>query len=59
MLRWLGEGDAADVLMGAVERVCGRGVLTRDLGGTADTKEVTQTVCRELEEGGKGEKGEK
>ncbi|KAK5739775.1 hypothetical protein LTR17_005061 [Elasticomyces elasticus] len=45
MLRWLGEEDAADRLMECIEEVCGNGVLTRDLGGTAGTKEVTKAVC--------------
>ena len=49
MLSWLGEDEAADRLMKCVEAVCERGVLTADLGGTADTKEVTEAVCREIE----------
>ena len=49
MLAWLGEKDAADKLLGAVERVCEAGVLTRDLGGSASTKDVTQAVCEEIE----------
>lgn len=53
MLRWLGEEAAADKLMEAVERVCGAGVLTGDLGGTANTIQVTEAVCREIVEGGK------
>jgi isocitrate/isopropylmalate dehydrogenase len=49
MLRWLGEDEAADCLMKCVEAVCERGVLTADLGGKADTKEVTEAVCTEIE----------
>lgn len=48
MMRWLGEEEAADKLMVAVERVCESGVLTRDLGGSAGTKDVTQAVCEEI-----------
>jgi isocitrate/isopropylmalate dehydrogenase len=48
MLRWLGEEIAADKLLEAVEAVCGTGVLTRDLGGNANTKEVTDAVCEEI-----------
>ena len=50
MLRWLGEESAADELMKCVESVCGRGILTRDLGGTAGTREVTEAVCTEIRE---------
>jgi isocitrate/isopropylmalate dehydrogenase len=49
MLIWLGEESAAKKLMDAVEMVTERGVRTRDLGGSAGTKEVTDAVCAELE----------
>lgn len=48
MLAWLGEQEAAEVLMRAVERVCESGVVTADLGGTATTKQVTEAVIREI-----------
>ena len=48
MLRWLGEETAADKLLEAVEIVSGNGVLTRDLGGSANTKKVTDAVCEEI-----------
>lgn len=48
MLEWLGEKDAADKLMEAVERVCVKGIKTKDLGGTANTKEVTAAVVAEI-----------
>lgn len=48
MLKWLGEGDAADVLMECVEKVCEAGVVTRDLGGEAKTREVTEAICAEI-----------
>lgn len=44
MLDHLGEGDAARLLMDAVERVTEAGVRSRDLGGNATTTEVTQAV---------------
>ncbi|CAD0084577.1 unnamed protein product [Aureobasidium vineae] len=51
MLRWLGEEAAADKLLDCVENVCGNGILTRDLGGKATTKEVTDAVCEEIKGG--------
>ena len=54
MLRWLGEDEAAVVLMEAVEGVMGAGVKTRDLGGTSGTEEVTLEVCKEIERLGAG-----
>lgn len=49
MLGWLGEEGAKARLMEAVENVCSAGIVTRDLGGTANTKEVTKAVCEEIE----------
>jgi tartrate dehydrogenase len=49
MLRWLGETDAADKMMGCVERVCEAGILTKDLGGNESTQGVTDAVCKEIE----------
>lgn len=54
MLKWLGEDDAAEKLMQAVEKVCEAGVLTPDLGGSSDTRGVTQAVCDEIEKLEKG-----
>ncbi|KAH7156613.1 hypothetical protein EDB81DRAFT_644955 [Dactylonectria macrodidyma] len=48
MLAWLGEDDAATKLMQCVENVCGAGVLSADLGGSATTKEVTAAVVAEV-----------
>ncbi|KAF3767017.1 tartrate dehydrogenase [Cryphonectria parasitica EP155] len=45
MLAWLGEEDASKKLLDAVERVCEKGVVTADLGGTAKTTDVTSAVC--------------
>jgi isocitrate/isopropylmalate dehydrogenase len=49
MLIWLGEEDAAKKMMDAVESVTETGIRTKDLGGNASTKEVTDAVCQELE----------
>jgi isocitrate/isopropylmalate dehydrogenase len=35
--------------MTAVENVCEKEVLTKDLRGTAMTKDVTKAVCEEIE----------
>ncbi|WP_419760128.1 tartrate dehydrogenase [Acidisoma sp.] len=48
MLDHLGETAAATRLMSAIETVTASGVLTRDLGGTATTSEVTAAVCRAI-----------
>lgn len=53
MIRWLGEEDAADRLMDAIENVLEKGIRTRDLGGKAGTKEVTEAVCQEIESAAK------
>lgn len=49
MLRWLGQVPAATLLMSAVENVTEAGTKTKDLGGSNTTKEVTEAVCREIE----------
>ncbi|MDF2096909.1 tartrate dehydrogenase [Aquibaculum arenosum] len=49
MLDFLGEARAAAALMGAIEAVCAEGkTLTRDLGGTASTREMTDAVLAKL-----------
>lgn len=48
MLAWLGEEEAAKQLIVCVENVCEQGVLTRDLGGNATTKQVTDAVVSEI-----------
>lgn len=48
MLTWLGEKTAADRLLACVEAVCEKGICTRDLGGSATTKEVTAAVCQKI-----------
>ncbi|KAE8451764.1 hypothetical protein EG329_003221 [Mollisiaceae sp. DMI_Dod_QoI] len=49
MLRWLGQPEAAELLMLAVENVTDSGTKTQDLGGKAKTVEVTEAVCKEIE----------
>jgi isocitrate/isopropylmalate dehydrogenase len=49
MLKWLGEREAGELLLDIVETVCEKGIMTRDLGGTAATNEVTAAVCAEIE----------
>ena len=49
MLKWLGQEKAGDALLEAVENVCERGVMTKDLGGSATTIEVTNAVCDEIQ----------
>ena len=49
MVRWLGLEKEADQLMDSIENVAESGVKTKDLGGQADTKTVTDAVCKELE----------
>lgn len=44
MLTHLGEIEAADLLMNAIELTTGAGILTPDVGGTAGTKDVTGAV---------------
>jgi tartrate dehydrogenase/decarboxylase / D-malate dehydrogenase len=48
MLEHLGERDAADRLMQAVESVTASGRRTPDLGGSATTREVTAAICDAL-----------
>ena len=47
MLEHLGEADAGRRLVRAIEEVCRRRVLTRDLGGRASTAEVGDAVAAE------------
>jgi tartrate dehydrogenase len=54
MVRWLGEEEAAETLMEAVENVMGAGIKTKDLGGQATTKQVTSAVCAEIQKLGPG-----
>lgn len=49
MVRWLGFEEAADGLMTCIENVTEAGVKTKDLGGLTNTKDVTDAVCKEIE----------
>jgi len=49
MLLWLGQKEASEILMEAVEDVTDGGVKTKDLGGNSRTVEVTEAVCAEIE----------
>lgn len=53
MVKWLGQDEAGEVLMEAVENVLGEGIKTKDLGGEAGTEEVTARVCEEIAKIGK------
>lgn len=48
MLEHLGEQEAAADLLGSVEAVMAKGVLTRDLGGDASTADVTSSVTAHI-----------
>jgi tartrate dehydrogenase/decarboxylase/D-malate dehydrogenase len=49
MLEHLGEAAAARRVMQAIEHVTANPALhTRDLGGTATTRQVTEAVCAEV-----------
>jgi len=48
MLDWLGEGDAATSVRGAVERALGAGHLTPDVGGTLSTTEMTARIVEQV-----------
>lgn len=53
MVRWVGKGEldtVADQFMQAIENVTGNPkTRTADMGGSANTMEVTEAVCREIE----------
>ena len=48
MLERLGEGKAADSVVRAIEKTIVRGVLPVDLGGSAKTAQITDTVVKNL-----------
>ncbi len=49
MLEHLGERNAAALIMEGIEYVCAKGILTPDVGGTANTAEVTRAVVQFIE----------
>ena len=49
MLEHLGEKEGAKLILNAIEKITANGkTLTRDLGGVANTNEVTQAIIREI-----------
>ena len=50
MLDFLGEKSAAAVLMKSIEEVTRQGIMTRDLGGSASTREFCDAVLARLSE---------
>lgn len=48
MLEHLGEQQAADCLMQAIEETSGAGIMTKDIGGKANTREVTDAVIASI-----------
>jgi len=48
MLEHLGEAEAATRILNGVEQVCATGVMTPDVGGTANTEEVTLAVIEAI-----------
>lgn len=49
MLEHLGERNGAALIMEAIEYVCDKGILTPDVGGTANTADVTRAVVQFIE----------
>ena len=50
MLEHLGEKEAAEFIVKAIERTVQEGVLTVDLAGSAKTVEVTERIVHNLKE---------
>lgn len=50
MMAWVGEDKQAELIMGAVAKVCEDGNVTADMGGKLNTKQVTEAICKALEE---------
>ena len=48
MLEHFGLHDEAKTIQRAIETTCARGVLTRDVGGTASTEDVTAALISHL-----------
>ncbi|WP_380178532.1 tartrate dehydrogenase [Kalamiella sp. sgz302252] len=49
MLEHLGEHQAASLIMQGIDDACGKGILTPDVGGKANTAEVTRAVVEFIE----------
>ncbi|OKL64325.1 putative tartrate dehydrogenase/decarboxylase TtuC [Talaromyces atroroseus] len=50
MLNWLGEKEAAQTLLRAVEETCSKGICTPDLGGKSSTKQVAGAVASHIKD---------
>lgn len=48
MLAWLGEQESADAIMDAIARVCKEAKVTRDMGGSLNTKQAAAAICEAL-----------
>ncbi|KFZ11757.1 hypothetical protein V502_07413 [Pseudogymnoascus sp. VKM F-4520 (FW-2644)] len=48
MLAWLGEGESANSIMEAISTACDRKMLTADMGGTLNTVQATEEICKAL-----------
>jgi len=48
MLEHLGEDEAADAILAAIERTLENGIKTKDLGGTASTQDIAEAVIANL-----------
>lgn len=48
MLDHLGEEELGSKLLDVIEDVISRGIMTKDIGGHATTKEVTEAICHSL-----------
>ncbi|HET7629375.1 MAG TPA: tartrate dehydrogenase [Bacillales bacterium] len=48
MLDHFGEAELGNHLLNVIEQVLEKGVKTKDIGGNATTKEVTQAICEEI-----------
>lgn len=48
MLQWLGEQEAADVILEAIADVCRENKVTADMGGKLNTVEVTEAICERI-----------
>ena len=48
LLEHLGDGESAGRVAAAVAETFAAGIVTADLGGTANTREVTDAICQRL-----------
>jgi tartrate dehydrogenase/decarboxylase/D-malate dehydrogenase len=48
MLDHFGEEELGSKILDSIEAVIGRGIMTGDIGGKANTREVTDAICEEL-----------